>query len=220
MTNQVKLLEDLYYGDRETVIAAINDKRYWIENTFYVPGNIDETYDEHGLVHFPLIEALYNNVLLFSEIDFSSKDFNKSECELIQDSSKHIAVLDLYKKIDLSKNVPFWVEYNFTKIELSAYHEFVANLYNKLPYAVLNIDKSKIGEAGCDLIKCLIIGGDNESILILSKDKLLNMCYDCRIAQTIYYQKDIDSKLLESLKEISLKNEIELKEINEYQSIK
>ncbi len=214
--NEVKLIEDLYCGTREVAIEAINKKRLWIENKFFVKGNIDSIKDSEELIHYPFIEALFDNVLLFSSVNIKpSQDFSEKECKTINETSKDLAVLNLYNHCDFDKETLFYVEYNFSKIELSAYHNFVANIFHKIPYRLLNIDKSKLNECGVDLIKSLVAGNIGESILIISKDKLVNMCYDCHILEKIYYRRGIEKDLIESLIEIANKNDVELEEIDE-----
>lgn len=215
--NEVKLIEDLYLGTREEAINAINEKRLWIENKFFVKGNIDSVKDKDGLIHYPFIEALYDNVLLFSNVSIhDTKNFTDEELKVINEKSSNLAVLNLYNHCDFEDDTMFYVEYNFSKIELSAYHEFVANIFHKIPFGLLNIDKSKLQDGGVDLIKSLVSGQLGESILIVSKDKLVNMCYDCHILERIVYKKGIDKDLIESLNEIANQHHIELKEIDEY----
>lgn len=215
--NEVKLIEDLYLGTREEAINAINEKRLWIENKFFVKGNINSVKDKDGLIHYPFIEALYDNVLLFSNVSINdTKNFTDEELKVINEKSSNLAVLNLYNHCDFEDDTLFYVEYNFSKIELSAYHEFVANIFHKIPFGLLNIDKSKLQDGGVDLIKSLVSGQLGESILIVSKDKLVNMCYDCHILERIVYKKGIDKDLIESLNEIANQHHIELKEIDEY----
>jgi hypothetical protein len=209
--NEVKLIEDLYCGTKKEAVAAINGKRLWIENKFFVKGNIDSVEDEDGLTHYPLIEALYDNVLLFSDVEIQeSENFTQKETEEINKLSENLAVLNLYNHCDFDVDTLFYVEYNFSKIELSAYHDFVANLFHKIPFRLLNINKGKIKDGGVDLIKSLVAGNLGESILIVSKDKLRNMCYDCHILEKIYYRKEIDKELLKTLEEIAFRNHVEL----------
>lgn len=209
--NEVKLIEDLYCGTKKEAVAAINGKRLWIENKFFVKGNIDSVEDEDRLTHYPLIEALYDNVLLFSDVDIQeSENFTQKDAEEINKLSENLAVLNLYNHCDFDVDTLFYVEYNFSKIELSAYHDFVANLFHKIPFRLLNINKGKIKDGGVDLIKSLVAGNLGESILIVSKDKLRNMCYDCHILERIYYRKEIDKELLKTLEEIAFRNHVEL----------
>ncbi len=214
--NEVKLIEDLYLGTREEAINAINEKRLWIENKFFVKGNIDLFKDKDGLIRYPFIESLYDNVLLFSNVNMhASKDFTEEECKTINEKSSNLAILNLYNHCDFDDKTLFYVEYNFSRIELSAYHEFVANIFHKIPFGLLNIDKTKLNNGGVDLIKSLVSGQLGESILIVSKDKLVNMCYDCHILERIVYRKGIDKDLIESLEEIANQHHIELKELDE-----
>lgn len=209
--NEVKLIEDLYCGTKKEAVAAINNKRLWIENKFFVKGNIDSVEDEDRLTHYPLIEALYDNVLLFSDVEIQeSENFTQKDAEEINKLSENLAVLNLYNHCDFDVDTLFYVEYNFSKIELSAYHDFVANLFHKIPFRLLNINKGKIKDGGVDLIKSLVAGNLGESILIVSKDKLRNMCYDCHILERIYYRKEIDKELLKTLEEIAFRNHVEL----------
>jgi hypothetical protein len=211
--DEVKLIEQIYLGDRDEMVEAINAKRLWIENSFYVPGNTEMTLDKDGLEHYQFIEALYNHTFLFKDVDFADKNFNAKECEDVEESSKDLAVFNLYDEIDNSVNCEFWVLYDFRLMDLSMYHDLVANLYHKLSYEELKIDKSKICEKGVDLMKSLIIGKKGQSILIISKDKLLDMCYYCPVLVKILYKANCRKELLDSLKEIALKNEIEIEAI-------
>jgi len=211
--DEVKLIERIYLGSRDEMIDAINEKRLWIENEFYVPGNIDSKFYEDKMEHYPFIESLYNGTFLFSDVDFADQNFTVEECKEVEDSAKELAVFNLFDSIDPTLNFYFWVKYDFRLMELSMYHDLVANLYHRLPYDTLKIDKSKINEKSIDLMKSLIIGPKGQSVLIISKDKLLNMCYYCPVLVKIFYKKNCPTDLLSSLKEIANKNDIEIEEI-------
>lgn len=211
--DEVKLIERIYLGSRDEMIDAINEKRLWIENEFYVPGNIDSKFYEDKMEHYPFIESLYNGTFLFSDVDFADQNFTVEECKEVEDSAKELAVFNLFDSIDPTLDCYFWVKYDFRLMELSMYHDLVANLYHRLPYDTLKIDKSKINEKSIDLMKSLIIGPKGQSVLIISKDKLLNMCYYCPVLVKIFYKKNCPTDLLSSLKEIANKNDIEIEEI-------
>lgn len=213
--DEVKMLETIYSGTREEVIEAINEKRLWIENIFYVPGNIDLVIGDDGLEHYPFIEALYNGTFLFSKVDFSDPNFTAEECELVDKTSSDLAVFNVFDDIDLHLDTFFWVQYDFSLMDLSMYHDLVANLYHRLPYKTLNINKTHIADKGVDLMKSLIIGKSGESVLIISQDKLINMCYYCPVIKKIFYKANCPNDLLASLKEIALKNHLEIEVINE-----
>lgn len=211
--DEVKLIERIYLGSRDEMIDAINEKRLWIENEFYVPGSIDSKFYEDKMEHYPFIESLYNGTFLFSDVDFADQNFTVEECKEVEDSAKELAVFNLFDSIDPTLDCYFWVKYDFRLMELSMYHDLVANLYHRLPYDTLKIDKSKINEKSIDLMKSLIIGPKGQSVLIISKDKLLNMCYYCPVLVKIFYKKNCPTDLLSSLKEIANKNDIEIEEI-------
>jgi len=213
--DEVKLIEQIYLGNRDEMINAINAKRLWIENDFYVPGNVDAEIYVDKMEHFPFVESLYNGAFLFKNVDFADENFTIEECEEVEKSAKDLAVFDLFDQIDLKIDCYFWVKYNFRLMDLSMYHDLVANLYHRLPYEILNIDKSKINQKSADLMKSLIIGQKGQSILVISKDKLVNMCYYCPIVVKIFFKKKIDDVLLKNLKTIAMKLNAELEEINE-----
>ena len=79
----------------------------------------------------------------------------------------------------------------------------------------MNINKTHIADKGVDLMKSLIIGKSGESVLIISQDKLINMCYYCPVIKKIFYKANCPNDLLASLKEIALKNHLEIEVINE-----
>jgi len=211
--NEVKLIEQIYLGNRDEMIAAINAKRLWIENDFYVPGNTDAEIYEDKMEHFPFVESLYNGAFLFKDVDFADENFTVEECKNVEKSAKDLAVFDLFDQIDSKIDCYFWVKYNFRLMDLSMYHDLVANLYHRLPYEVLNVDKSRINQKSVDLMKSLIIGEKGQSTLVISKDKLINMCYYCPVLVKIFYKKNCPKDLLSSLNEIANKNHIEIEEI-------
>lgn len=212
--NEIENLEKIYLGNEKELIESLNEKRIWIQDHFYVPGNIKFSKDENGLIHYPFIESLYNNVLLFNEVNFNNDNFNNEELKEINYASKSICVLNLFKEIKKDLKTDFWVEYNFNKMELSMFQDLFPNFYHKINFEKLKINKNNLNNIGLDLIKSLIVGKDDESIIILSKDKLINLCYYCPILEKIYYKENINKELLESLEEIARKNQIEIEEIN------
>ena len=59
---------EMLYGDKdEDVYKALSLKQNWINGLFFVKGHINTSLDSKGRVHYPLIEALIDEVLLFSK---------------------------------------------------------------------------------------------------------------------------------------------------------
>lgn len=213
--DEIKNLENIFLGTNKELLESLNEKKIWIQRNFFVPGNLNFTKDENDLIHYNFIESLYNNVLLFESVNLNDKKyFSDEELKQINYASKNICILNLFDKIDVNANVPFWVEYNFNKMELSMFQDLFSNFYHKINFNLLKIDKKNLNNINLDLIKSLIVGEKGESIIILSKDKLLNLCYYCPILYKIYYKKNIDGELFKSLEEISRKNNIEMEEID------
>ena len=59
-------IEKLYYGNKEEVLEALNEKKIWIDRVYYVPGNLDFLLDENGKKYYLQIESVYSGALLFN----------------------------------------------------------------------------------------------------------------------------------------------------------
>lgn len=86
----------LYSDKDEDVLRALNAKKDWILKTFYVKGNIDTCLDNRGRTHYPMIEALLDDVLLFSPIDIPFTLEEKEKRLAVW--NERFEILDLYEK--------------------------------------------------------------------------------------------------------------------------
>ena len=140
--------------------------------------------------------------------------FNKKENELINNTLKDMARLTLYSDIDESLDVPFWIEYDFNKLEMNQYYQLFPNFYNALILEMLNVNlggKNLVYEC----IKCAISGDMFQNFIILMKNDLLDMRYHAPIISKIYVKNDIDPELLDTLNMIAKKYEVEVEELED-----
>lgn len=213
--DEISLIENLYFGSEKQAKEAIDAKRNWIEGKFFIPGNFEKIKDKNGLFVYPFLDAMNSNSLLFSSIEFSNPNFTAEECELIEETSQEIATITLYDEMHLKFSNDFWVRYDFRIMDLTNYYDLVANFYHCIKYEDSRIDKSRIKDVSADLIKALVIGHKGNSVIIINKAKLNNMCYYCPIISKIFYRKRIRDIELEKISIIARKLGVEIEEIDE-----
>ncbi len=208
MNKEVEILNDLYSKDKQELKLALEKKCNWINGKFYIEGNLEKVIKDDKLEHYPFIEALYENNLLFSKVSFPNEYFKNDEILYIKHESIDLRELKLDDEITFNET-NFAIEVDFTKLELSNYYALFPNFYHLIEYKDLDIDLKKTNFA--EIIKCLIIGKSLQNKIILDKNSLVNDTLYAPVFTKIYYKKEIDQKLLESLNEIGMKLNIEVK---------
>ena len=211
--NQIENLHILFNGDNAQVLSALRAKQSWINHKYLIPGNVNKSYDKKGKEHYDFIEALYDGCFIFHSFNLELKGFSKEENDIINANLAPYAKLTLYSDFDEKIDVPFWIEYDFNKLELSQYRQLFPNFYFAIPLRLLNVklsNKNLIYEC----MKCAISGETLQNSIILSKNDLFDLKYHCPIISKIYYKKDIDNELLETLKMIGTKYKVELEELD------
>ncbi|MBR1581828.1 MAG: hypothetical protein IJ656_02240 [Bacilli bacterium] len=209
--NDLENLKVLFTGEKEEVYKALQEKSTWIDKVFYIPGNIDQSFDEHGKVHYKFIESVYNGTFLFKKIDVDSLKVDDDFKNRIRNFSNDLRILHLYDTIDKSIDVPFWIEVDFKKAELSFYRDLFPNFYRCLGEEVLSDLKEE--DEAFNLFKTLIYGKTLQNSIILYENKLIDDQYYCPIMSKIYHLKGIDNSLIESLEEIANTHGVEVEEI-------
>ena len=212
--NQIENLHILFNGNNTETLKALNNKANWINHKFVIPGNLETSTDKNGKEHYEFLEALLDGCFIFEDINLNLPEFNKKENELINTTLKDMARLIVYSDIDDKIKTPFWVEYDFNKLEMNQYYQLFPNFYNALPLRILNVNlagKNLVYEC----VKCAIAGETFQNSIILSKNDLFNLRYHCPVISKIYVEKDIDPELLETLNMIAKKYEVEVEELED-----
>lgn len=213
MNKQLKNFVDLFSDDDTVVYHAILAKKDWLFVPLFLRGNTLVSKDERNLVHYPFIEALYDDVLPFDKIvldaEIPIKKSLKSKIESHLEQYLKLVLLDFIPDDD----TPFFAEYDFTKINEQTYHSLVANFYPCFSTRSLSIDLSLIETSFVEKMKCAMVGKKGEHVLIVDKASLLNDSLYAPILRAIHVRHDADSVLKEELRLLCKEKGIIYKEV-------
>lgn len=186
----------LFSDDDKIVYQAILEKKDWICRPLYLPGNLDITIDEQGKKHFKFLESLFDNVILFK----------KSKNELAN-NFRYVKFSN-----DLSnEEALFFIEYDFTRIDEKGYHAIVANYYPCLSEEELHIDYSS--KSVKEILKTMMIGENNESVIILDQSALINDAFFAPIIRKVLVKESAPKEVKEVLINLAVDKDVEYVEL-------
>lgn len=186
----------LFSDDDKIVYQAILEKKDWICRPLYLPGNLDITIDEQGKKHFKFLESLFDNVILFK----------KSKNELAN-NFRYVKFSN-----DLSnEKALFFIEYDFTRIDEKGYHAIVANYYPCLSEEELHIDYSS--KSVKEILKTMMIGENNESVIILDQSALINDAFFAPIIRKVLVKESAPKEVKEVLINLAVDKDVEYVEL-------
>ena len=116
--------------------------------------------------------------------------------------------MELYDEIPKNSKDNFFIELDFTKLELSEYNSLFANFYRTIDFKDLNINLKK--PDFYEVIKCLIIRKSLQNLIILTKNQYIDNKIYLPIISKIYINNKTSRKLVETLEEISNKFKVEV----------
>ena len=194
----------LYSDKDEDVLRALNAKKDWILKTFYVKGNIDTCLDNRGRTHYPMIEALLDDVLLFSPIDipFTSEEKEKR----LAVWNERFEILDLYE--EAPTDAPFVLEYDFNLLDRQAYNALMPNFY----HGVDMVFEDQKSEDVLDLLKVLFQKKEGNNFILLDQSALIRHAFFAPILTKIIAYPSASDELKEELKSIAKEKEIRYEE--------
>ena len=68
MQTDLEIFNNLYGDDDELVFQALSAKKDWMFiKSLYVKGHINIKKDDKGLIHYPFIESMLDDTLLFED---------------------------------------------------------------------------------------------------------------------------------------------------------
>lgn len=186
----------LFSDDDKIVYQAILEKKDWLFHPLYLPGNLDITLDEQGKKHFKFLESLFDNVILFK----------KSKNELAN-NFRYVKFSN-----DLSnEEALFFIEYDFTRIDEKGYHAIVANYYPCLSEEELHIDYSS--KSVKEILKTMMIGENNESVIILDENALINDAFFAPIIRKVLVKESAPKEVKEVLINLAVDKDVEYVEL-------
>ena len=116
--------------------------------------------------------------------------------------------MELYDEIPKNSKDNFFIELDFTKLELSEYNSLFANFYRTIDFKDLDINLKK--PDFYEVIKCLIIRKRLQNLIILTKNQYIDNKIYLPIISKIYINNKTSRKLVETLEEISNKFKVEV----------
>lgn len=187
----------LFSDDDQIVYQAILEKKDWICCPLYLPGNLDITIDEQGKKHFKFLESLFDNVILFK----------KSKNEL----ASNFRYVKFLTSIINEEEAMFYIEYDFTRIDEKGYRAVVANYYPCLNEEELHIDYSSKDTK--EALKTMMIGENNESVIILDENALINDAFFAPIIRKIFVKESAPKEVKEVLINLAVDKDVEYVEL-------
>lgn len=204
MHKEVENAYRLYSENEEEVMQALYEKKDWILSSFYVKGNIDTILDRRGRTHYPFIEALLDDVLLFSPITFTNEIQNQEE--RLQSWNERFQILDVYEQEP--KDAPFVAVYDFTLLDRQAYNALMPNFYHGLEETLEDEKTDDI----LDLLRLLFQKEKGNSFLLLDKSALLNQAFFAPVLTKIIAFPSASEELKEELLSIASEKNIPYEE--------
>lgn len=186
----------LFSDDDKIVYQAILEKKDWICRPLYLLGNLDITIDEQGKKHFKFLESLFDNVILFK----------KSKNELAS-NFRYVKFLTSI----INEEGMFYIEYDFTRIDEKGYRAVVANYYPCLNEEELHIDYSSKDTK--EVLKTMMIGENNESVIILDENALINDAFFAPIIRKIFVKESAPKEVKEVLINLAVDKDVEYVEL-------
>lgn len=199
--NQDLLNMELLYSEKdEDVYKALTLKQNWINGMFFVKGNIDTSLDSKGRIHYPFIEALIDDVLLFSSIK-------------VDDKKRESIWNEKYRVLELSygleKDAPFAVIYDFNKLDRLGYNSLMPNFYRTIGEDCFD----KGSEDITDLIRLLMQKENGKAFLLVEKENLINDVFYAPIMVKIIAFPGASDELKEELQNIAKEKDILYEEV-------
>lgn len=214
MKEKIKNFIDLFNEDDRIVYQALVAKKDWLFVPLFLKGNLEITKEGPKAGHYRQLECLYDDVLPFEQIRLGDDcNLTSSKQQIVEDSLSTFSILKLSSERP-SGAVPFYAEYDFTKLDDVAYHALVANVYPCFPHKELEIDESKLDNSLIEQMKCAMIGKEKDFVIILDSNTLIDGCFFAPILKRVYVQPFADETLKEELRLLCREKGIIYKEVS------
>ena len=172
-------LRNLYSNDDKIVLSAINEKKDWINQNFYLILSLVNSQD---------IADLFDGKLRFKKLYIDPSLCKNDEFEKINKEFEKFRVLYLYDTIpDIIDENEFVLKINFQKLSHREYMMLFANFYHCLSKKEILIEEKA-------MVKDL---GDN--VIIMDEENLVNSCFSCRVEEEIIYNDNLNKGYLSYL---------------------
>lgn len=202
MTNN-ELINKLYKGDKNDILEALYYKKNWINDIYYFKVN-NQNFDE-------VIKSIKSGSILFSKIHFDNNLYSPSQINNINLLLNNMSIINLLNTYPYSKDILFYLELDFKKMEMSTYQELYPNFYKTDDHENLEINENeKYLEFNENLIKTLIIKNNNDNIILIENNLIKDNMYFCPIISKIILINIDNEERLNLLKKVCFEKSIEV----------
>lgn len=192
----------LYSDDDRKVIEALKEKRTWLLRKFYFPGHFQPTFDRNNEKHYPSLERLLDQVIHLRTIHYNHHKFLKTdEILLFESGVSHLKMVTLFDRPIDEKKHPFWIEYDFTRMDKTMFQDLAANLFPAINRE--SIDEEYPSSSLAHMLKYALIDAVGRYKLIIDQQVLIDGCYFLPIASKIIYDEHLDPILKDVLLSIA-----------------
>ena len=213
MKNDIKNLDLLFSENQREIYEGLLEKKDWINRKLILNGCLDYYIDDDGRKRFLFLENLFDNVVAFQPIIYKNNKLSEPKEISINEQLATFKRAVFRKNINILDGAPFYIEYNFNKLDALGYKTLVANFYfnHKEEDLEINLEPEDLDVK--DLIKLCMIGNEDECSIVLTDDNLINGVYYLPIVSKIYIARAIEEDLFKELSNYCEDNEIELEVI-------
>lgn len=212
MIKDIEMIEKLFSDNEKDIYEALLYKKNWLNIKLIKEGNLDYYIDSNKIKRYPFLENLFDNVLMFKKAQY---DGNKKEyTKIINQCISKFSILILSTKLKIKKDVPFYVEYDFNKLDELGYRSLIANVYKMYKENDLNINYEDLNNI-TNQIKLCLIGNEDDYCFILNDESLINGCFFLPIVSKIYITNKINEDLFKELELFSKENKVQLEYLYE-----
>ncbi len=197
MRKEILNFINLFSDDKKVLYNALIEKKDLILDKYYIELDFKALIKDNKKI-YPKIFAILDGGIYFDDCFLDNEKDN-----MLVSLTSH---LNLYKKEAIPfKKGCFYVGLNFNKINDKVYKELFPNIYPK-------IFEDELIDFNDELMNAyakLMIGYNNEYILLLPKNVLFNNVYPLDIAYDIIYRRqDLNKKQVDAIKEIAQKKNL------------
>lgn len=181
-------LRNLYSNDDKIVLTAINEKKDWINQNFYLILSLVNSQD---------IADLFDGKLRFKKLYIDPSLCKNDEFEKINKEFEKFRVLYLYDTIpDIIDENEFVLKINFQKLSHREYMMLFANFYHCLSKKEILIEEDN---NLINLLKKAMVKDLGDNVIIMDEENLVNSCFSCRVEEEIIYNDNLNKGYLSYL---------------------
>ena len=121
MNDDIKNLDLLFSDNQTEIYLGLLQKKDWINRKLILNGCLDYYLDDKNRRRFFFLENLFDNVVAFQPVKYENKNIHEVKEISINEQLIPFKRAVFKTKIDVNDGAPFYVEYDFNKLDQLAY---------------------------------------------------------------------------------------------------